>query len=65
MCVSGKICVDNLNLLFGLVHSHIEFGVKTNIIVTLADLFNRYPNTLNERVKEMFTLLHDREVHVR
>jgi len=65
MCVSHKICSDNLDLLFGLVKSNIEFGVKTNIIITLADLFNRYPNLLNERVRDIFMLLHDKEVHVR
>lgn len=48
-----------------MVSSHIEFGVKANIIVTLADLFNRFPNIMNERVKDMFMLLRDREVNVR
>ena len=65
MCVSQKICSVNLDLLFGLVKSNIEFGVKTNIIITLADLFNRFPNLLNERVHEIFMLLHDRDIHVR
>lgn len=65
MCVSTKICSENLDLIFGLVKSNIEFGVKTNIIITLADLFNRYPNLLNERVKDIFMLLHDKEIHVR
>ena len=59
MCVSSKICSQNLDILFGLVRSRIEFGAKTNIIITLADLFNRFPNLLNERVKEIFMLLHD------
>lgn len=65
MCVSSAVCQDNLDLLFNLVQSNIEFGVKANIIITLADLFNRFPNVLNERVKEIFKLLHDKEVHVR
>ena len=65
MCVSSRICVDNLDLIFGLVQSRIEFGVKANIIVTIADLFNRFPNILNERVKDMFMLLHDKETNVR
>jgi hypothetical protein len=47
------------------VKSHIEFGAKTNIIITLADMFNRFPNQMNERVKEIFELLHDRDVYVR
>ena len=65
MCVSQKICSENLNTIFALVQSNIEFGVKANIIITLADLFNRFPNLLNERVREIFMLLHDKEVHVR
>ena len=65
MCVSQKVCNENLDLIFQLVQSNIEFGVKANIIITLADLFNRFPNLLNERVKDIFMLLHDREVHVR
>lgn len=48
-----------------MVNSNIEFGVKANIIITCADLFNRYPNVLNERVRDIFMLLHDREEHVR
>lgn len=65
MCVSSKVCTENLDLVFNLVQSHIEFGVKANIIITLADLFNRFPNILHERVKDIFMLLHDRQVHVR
>ena len=65
MCVSKKICVENLDLIFALIQSNIEFGVKVNIIITLADLFNRFPNELNERVKNIFMLLHDKKVQVR
>lgn len=28
-------------------------------------MFNRFPNQMNERVKEIFELLHDRDIHVR
>jgi len=65
MCVSPRICAENLDLLFKLLHSNIEFGVKMNIIITVADLVNRFPNQLNERNKEIFMLLHDSKVHVR
>ena len=57
MCVSPKICQENLDIIFALVRSNIEFGVKANIIITCADLFNRYPNLLHERVKDIFALL--------
>lgn len=65
MCVSSKICAQHLDLMFGLVKSNIEFGVKANIIISLADLFTKFPNQMNEKVKDIFMLLHDREVLVR
>jgi condensin complex subunit 1 len=64
-CVSASICAQHLDLLFRLVKSSIEFGVKANIIITIADMFNRFPNQMNERVKDIFELLHDRDLHVR
>jgi len=48
-----------------LLQSHIEFGVKANIIISLADLFTKFPNLMNERVKDIFMLLHDKECLVR
>jgi len=65
MCVSQKICVENLNLIFDILRSRIDFGVKANIIISLGDLFNRFPNVLNERTNDIFTLLHDEQNHVR
>ena len=65
MCVSSKVCAQHLDILFGLLQSKIEFGVKANIIISLADLFTKFPNLMNERVKEIFMLLHDKECLVR
>jgi condensin complex subunit 1 len=48
-----------------LLRSHIDFGIKANIIISIGDLFNRFPNTLNEKTKDIFMLLHDPENHVR
>lgn len=64
-CVSSQICISHLDLLFKICKSNIEFGVKANIIITLADMFSRFPNVMNERVSEIFELLHDDDVHVR
>ena len=52
-------------MIFNLVESNIEFGVKANIIICLADLFNRFPNIMNERTRDIFKLLHDPVTHVR
>jgi condensin complex subunit 1 len=49
----------------GLLKSDIDFGVKANIIISLGDLFNRFPNTLHEKTKDIFMLLHDNKNHVR
>jgi len=65
MCVSEIICSDHLDLIVDLLKSEIEFGVKANIIISLGDMFNRFPNTLNERTKDIFMLLHDQNNHVR
>lgn len=65
MCVSSIICSTNIDTLFKLLKSDIDFGVKSNIIISLGDLFNRFPNILNEKTKEIFLLLHDNSNHVR
>ena len=65
MCVSERFCKENLNLVLSLVKSRIEPGVKSSIIVVLGDLFNRFPNTLNEKQKDLFDLLRDPEMIVR
>ena len=65
MCVSSQVCIANIELLFQLLRSNIDFGVKANIIIAVGDLFNRFPNILNERTKDIFSLLHDPQPHVR
>jgi hypothetical protein len=54
MCVSSKICKEHLDLIFDILASKIDYGVKANIIISVGDLFNRFPNILNERTKEIF-----------
>jgi len=60
MCVSSVICNENLGLIFEILDSRIDYGVKANIIISLGDLFNRFPNELNANSKLIFKLLHDR-----
>ena len=59
MCVSSKICTDNLPLIFELLDSKIDFGIKNNIIVSVGDLFSRFPNIMTEKSANLFKLLHD------
>lgn len=65
MSVSAKICQQHLPLVFQLLQSRIDFGAKSNIIISLGDLFNRFPNLLNEHSNELFKLLHDDASNVR
>lgn len=65
MCVSEKVCAKNIDLIFQLLKSHIDFNVKANIIVSIGDLFNKYPNLLNEKTKDIFMLLRDPNIYVR
>lgn len=66
MCVSEQICKENIDLMTELLQCHgVDYVIKVNIIITVGDLFNRFPNVLNERTKDVFQLLHDAQVHVR
>ena len=65
MSVSARICKEHLALVFQLLSSRIDFGAKSNIIISLGDLFNRFPNLLNEHSTELFSLLHDEDRNVR
>jgi condensin complex subunit 1 len=65
MCVSSLICQEHIDTLFQLLSSNIDFGVKANIIISIGDLFNRFPNILNEKTRDIFMLLHDKQNHVR
>lgn len=65
MCVSSKICQENLDLVFNLLQSKAEGGVKTNTVIALADLYSRFPNLLNEQTSKLFKLLHDGHSQVR
>ena len=65
MCVSKSICTQNLPLILNILRCPIDYGIKNNIIVSLGDIQNRFPNCLNESMSEMFRLLNDNEVEVR
>ena len=66
MCVSEVICQENLDLVILILKEpKIDFGVKANIIISLGDMFNRFPNTLNEKTKDIFGMLHDCNNNVR
>lgn len=39
MCVSSRYCKDNLNIIFGLLDSHFDSVIKTNILISLGFFF--------------------------
>lgn len=65
MCVSSEVCQDNLDLVFDLLQSKAEAGLKSNSVIAVADLYSRFPNLLNEQRSKLFGLLHDGEGEVR
>ena len=66
MYCSVSFCKDNLRLLFGLVGAHhIEATIKANIIISIGDLFNRFPNIMNEWRRNLFETLQDTHPLVR
>lgn len=65
MCVSEQICQKYIVTLFEILKTKIEFGVKANIIISLGDMCNRFPNTLHEHQRQLFDLLRDSSNNVR
>lgn len=44
MCVSQKICEEQLGNLFELLFSKAEDEIKTIVVIALGDLTRRFPN---------------------
>ena len=65
MCVSSKICKENCGLVFDLLHSKAESGLKINLVIALTDMFRRFPNLLNEKKHRLFKALKDGHSKVR
>ena len=59
MTVSKTICKDQLPKMFQVLQDPlIDEGIKLNIIMTLGDLFNKFPNELKPHTGEIFSILH-------
>lgn len=65
LCVSQKFCAEHLGKVFQLLQSKTDKVNKGNLIICIGDLFNRFPNVMQENKAEVFKLLHDESSHVR
>jgi len=65
MCISEKLCEENLKLLFTALQRCKAPSVRCNIVVSLGDLYSRFPNSLTPWSKHLFERLHDEDVSVR
>ena len=65
MCVSSQVCKDNVEMLFEIMQSDIDYTVKTNVIISIGDLFKRFPNLMGQYSNRVFRLLQDSQLPVR
>ena len=65
MYISKKYANDNLSTIFALIKSHIDPSIKSNIIISIGDLCNRFPNNLEPWKNHIFQSLTDHSPLVR
>lgn len=57
MTVSSKLCADKIAFLMNILNKSKNASMKCNIIIGLADLTSRYPNTIEPWQPNFFVLL--------
>jgi condensin complex subunit 1 len=68
MCVNQEFCDKYLQLLFTLLHNSANsdnFGLRSNIIVSIGDLACRFPNSVEPWIHHMYQCLRDNDRQVR
>lgn len=66
MCVNSQFCADNLPFVFEvLISDSIPSEFKLNLYVSLGDLFNRFPNILQQYIPKLFSRLKDNNTIIR
>ena len=66
MIVDAKICEENLQLLFTLLHNrNVEPELRSNLIIALGDLALRFPNSLEPWTDHIYRPLGDPDASVR
>ena len=52
-------------MIFEIMKSNIDYTVKTNVIISVGDMFKRFPNRLDKCSNKVFRLLQDSQIPVR
>ncbi|XP_055296680.1 condensin complex subunit 1-like [Sitodiplosis mosellana] len=65
MAVSGRLCADRIGFLMNILRKSTSASMKCNIIIGLADLTSRYPNTIEPWIPNFFVLLFENDDTVR
>ena len=65
MCISSKVCEQNLSLLIEIAKNNENEGIRSIAVITLGDLVMRHVNMLEEQSVHLFELLTDHCVQVR
>lgn len=64
MCVSEEFCTNHLQILFELLKyfdlirtrcENVDYAIKNNIIISLGDLLHRFPNTVQNYHKQIYS----------
>eukprot|EP01022_Parablepharisma_sp_SALTPOND_P018327 TRINITY_DN29877_c0_g2_i4.p5 TRINITY_DN29877_c0_g2~~TRINITY_DN29877_c0_g2_i4.p5 ORF type:complete len:446 (-),score=70.98 TRINITY_DN29877_c0_g2_i4:1550-2887(-) len=65
MYTSEKFCAEHIEKLFDLLRSNVDPIIKHNIIISLGDIANRFPNQMERWKQDIFDKLKDISAKVR
>jgi len=68
MCVSNKICQQNLKIILSFISGNIKsvpIDIKQTIICALGDLLRRFTNMIEDESGKIYELLRDDDALVR
>ncbi len=65
MYTSEKFCAGHLEELFTLLKANIDPVIKHNIVISLGDIANRFPNQMEHWKQDLFDKLRDKSAKVR
>lgn len=55
MILSQTFCQSNLDLMFKIIDSDVDYIIKTNIIISLGDLLHKYPNLVEPYTNTVYS----------
>jgi hypothetical protein len=55
MCVSNKICTENIQLIFDLtLTKSLDQVIRCNLVVAIGDLYQRHANLIEDHIKKLY-----------